>query len=219
MGTRRSSGTFVAMAVSTPCTDPPSVGGAGGRSHPPVASATGQSWPGLAGGAVPAGSLGPAGAPRTRPGRTVTAVLAAPPRPAPRSRAQPGRTAAPPPAAWPRGQWNRTTGLTPPETRAARSALGPHGTGNRWSSTDTNGHGWRTRIAGHRVFVPAASGIEAARRRVRAPPPAPWPWGTWGAQRVGDRRAAADSHGQQAAWSQTIFHQTAQVGSQAAELS
>ena len=46
MGTRRSSGTFVAIVVSTPCTSPSSVVGAGGRSHRPVASATGQSRPG-----------------------------------------------------------------------------------------------------------------------------------------------------------------------------
>jgi hypothetical protein len=79
MGTRRSFGTFAAVAVSTPYVGHlVSSAPAGVRiRHWParLASATGQWRPGLAGGAVPAASLGSAGAPQTRPGRTVTAVL------------------------------------------------------------------------------------------------------------------------------------------------
>jgi hypothetical protein len=51
------------------------------------------------------------------------------------------------------------------------SALGPHGIGNRWSSTGTSGHGRQVRIAGHGAVTAPTSHGEAAWRRVRAPPP------------------------------------------------
>jgi hypothetical protein len=67
-------------------------------------------------------------------------------------------TAVPPPAAWPRGRWHLTTGLTQHEISTARSALGPHGTGNRWSSAGTNGHGRHPRTAGHQARTPPSLG-------------------------------------------------------------
>lgn len=45
-------------------------------------------------------------------------------------------------------------------THLAWSALGPYGTGDRWSSTGTNGHGRHTETAGHREFRPQPRGVE-----------------------------------------------------------
>jgi hypothetical protein len=56
---------------------------------------------------------------------------------------------------------------------ATRSALGPHGVGNRRSRAGTSGHRRYARIPGHRASMPRTSMSRAARRRVRAPPPAP----------------------------------------------
>jgi hypothetical protein len=73
-------------------------------------------------------------------------------------------------------------GRTHPDPARARSALGPHGIGNRWSSAGTNGHDGQAEIAGHRTPTPSTSGrraqdggfeshLPAAAPRLRLPRP------------------------------------------------
>jgi hypothetical protein len=58
-----------------------------------------------------------------------------------------------------------------PPSRWPRSALGPHGIGNRWSPAGTSGHGRQIGIAGHRQSTATTSDGEAALDRVRTPHP------------------------------------------------
>ena len=67
----------------------------------------------------------------------------------------------------------RKIGLT---RRVARSVVGPHGIGNRWSSAGTSGHRRLTRIAGHTAFTAPTSHGATAWGRVRIPRP---PAGNW----------------------------------------
>jgi len=162
------------MAVSTPCTGPPK----SGSRRPAFASASGQrDWPVVA---RPCGRRRPCRLPRLC-GRAADSVRSDGHR-GPCS-FRPGRH---------RGQGHsrgglprrlrrldhEATGIPPrasPETRAARSALGPHDTGNRWSSVGMSGHGRHTGAAGHETFAPRTSASRAARRRVQVPPPTPLP--------------------------------------------
>jgi hypothetical protein len=57
--------------------------------------------------------------------------------------------------------------------RSTWSALGPHGIGNRWSSAGTSGHSAPEEAAGHRAFPRTTTAVEAARKRLRSPPPQP----------------------------------------------
>jgi hypothetical protein len=194
MGTRRSCGTLVAMAVSTPCTGPPK----SGSRRPAFASASGQrDWPVVA---RPCGRRRPCRLPRLC-GRAADSVRSDGHR-GPCS-FRPGRH---------RGQGHSRGGLprrlrrldheakgipprASPETRAARSALGPHDTGNRWSSVGMSGHGRHTGAAGHETFAPRTSASRAARRRVQVPPPTPLP-----TSQASPGRASASRAGQRPGW-------------------
>jgi hypothetical protein len=81
----------------------------------------------------------------------------------------------------PIGLWSPRTGA--PEASATGrdrtqpstwhwSALGPHGIGKRRSLLGMSGHDRYEESAGHHTFPARTSGSGAARRRVRAPPPA-----------------------------------------------
>jgi hypothetical protein len=170
MGTRRSCGTLVAMAVSTPCTGPPK----SGSRRPAFASASGQrDWPVVA---RPCGRRRPCHLPRLC-GRAADSVRSdghrGPCSFDPAGTAVKGTAGADCPRRLRRLD-HEATGIPPrasPETRAARSALGPHDTGNRWSSVGMSGHGRHTGAAGHETFAPRTSASRAARRRVQVPPP------------------------------------------------
>jgi hypothetical protein len=70
---------------------------------------------------------------------------------------------------WPAGS-TRPRSKERPDLSAARSALGPCGIGNRWSSAGTSGHSRRISIAGQRSFTVLTLDGEPGWGWVRIPP-------------------------------------------------